>query len=230
MYHMMDVHPLTLMIIMSSIMLTPFFALVTYAFSGGSIQKGALIGIGFLLQGGFMTWVCLANIPASLGPFGALIIPVFWIIPSIILFSCRTWFLDKPLSQHLLISLQLCRAIGAVFLFEMMRGNIPGIFALPAGIGDIAVALIAAAVLLRYRGLKTIPAHAIILVIISGVVDFLSAFFFGFSSSVGPFQIFFPEIINNVNQFPVGMIPLFLVPYAIFFHTLSLLNLIWHRK
>ena len=62
-------------------------------------------------------------------------------------------------------------------------------------------------------------------VIILGVADFMSAFFFGFTSSESPVQIFYPEIKNNVILFPTGMIPLFLVPYAIFFHTLSYLNL-----
>ena len=57
-----------------------------------------------------------------------------------------------------------------------------------------------------------------------GVLDFLSAFFFGFTSSRTPLQLFFPVVPNNVVAFPTGMIPLFLVPYAIFFHTLSALN------
>jgi multidrug transporter EmrE-like cation transporter len=228
MYSMMDAHPITLMIVMSAIMVTPFFALATYAFSAASLKTGTSIGCAFLVWGGFMAWVCLAGIPASLGPAGALIVPVCWMTPTIILFCFHSWFLEKPLSQHLLISLQLWRVIGAVFLLEMTQGNIPGIFAYPAGIGDIAVAAIAALVLLKFRKSKTIPRRAVMLVLVCGVADFMSAFFFGFTSSVGPQQIFFPEIVNDSMQFPTGMIPLFLVPYAIFFHALSWLNLRRH--
>jgi hypothetical protein len=56
------------------------------------------------------------------------------------------------------------------------------------------------------------------------IADFLSAFFFGFGSSETPIQLFFPEVPNNVIVFPTGLIPLFFVPYAIFFHTLSWLS------
>jgi hypothetical protein len=57
------------------------------------------------------------------------------------------------------------------------------------------------------------------------MADFMSAFFFGFTSSEGsPLQLFFPAVTNQLILFPTGMIPLFLVPYAIFFHFLSLFN------
>jgi hypothetical protein len=225
MYQIMDVHPITILIIMSAVMITPFFALATYAFSGASLRKGAIIGSAFLVWGGFMAWVCLAEIPKAFGSLGALIVPVCWTTPTLVLFLNRKWFLEKPLSQHFLVSLQLWRVIGALFLLEMTRGNIPGVFAYPAGLGDIAVAVIALYVLLKYRKSPTIPSNAVMLVIVCGVIDFLSAFFFGFTSSEGPQQIFFPDIVNNTMQFPTGMIPLFLVPYAIFFHALSWLTL-----
>lgn len=225
MYQMMDAHPITLMVVISSMMVTPFFVFAAYAFSGASLRKGAFIGSAFLIWGGIMVWVCLAEIPKRLGPLGALIVPICWATPTVILFLNKKWFSDRPLSQHFLISLQLWRVIGALFLLEMMRGNIPGIFAYPAGIGDIAVAVIAAFVLLKYKNSTVIPGKAVIFVIVCGVIDFISAFFFGFTSSDGPQQIFFPDVINNTMQFPTGMIPLFLVPYAIFFHALSWITL-----
>jgi hypothetical protein len=52
----------------------------------------------------------------------------------------------------------------------------------------------------------------------------------GFTSSETLFQLFFPEVGNNVIVFPTGMIPLFLVPYAIFCHTLSVLNYAVHER
>ena len=172
-----------------------------------------------------MTWVCLANAARSLGPFGRLVVPVCWAGPTLVLLFFRGWFLDRPLSQHWLIGLQLWRAIGGVFLIEMSREHIPGIFAYPAGLGDLFVSGLAAVVLLRYGRQPVIPRLAILLVIAFGVADFLSAFFFGFTSSRGPQQLFFPAVANDVSLFPTGLIPHFLVPGAIFFHALSWLEL-----
>ena len=109
-------------------------------------------------------------------------------------------------------------------MIEMTRGNVPAVFAYPAGVGDIFVALVALAVLLKYRKAEYVSKNAIYLVIVVGITDFVSAFFFGFTSSETPFQLFFPDEPSKLIWFPTGMIPLFLVPYAIFFHTLSALN------
>jgi hypothetical protein len=177
-----------------------------------------------------MFWICINDVPRRLGLPGNLIVPAAWILPSLVLFTGRKWFLSEPLSQKWLIGLQLFRAIGAVFLVEMARKNLPGIFAYPAGMGDVLVAVAALTVLVRFGSKGNIPATAIWLVIILGVADFLSAFFFGFTSSETPLQLFHPSVPNNVIVFPTGMIPLFLVPYAIFFHTLSALNYVMFDK
>ncbi len=224
MYVMLDAHPVTLVIVVGSIMVTPFYMLALYVASGASAKTGMQVGTGFLLWGALMVWVCLGDIPRRLGLAGNLIVPLSWVLPSLILYLGRKWFLAHELSQRWLVGLQLFRAIGGVFLIEMARDNIPGIFAYPAGIGDILVAVVALGVLLTYRQNREIPRSAISLVIVLGVADFISAFFFGFFSSETPLQLFFPEIPNRLILFPTGMIPLFLVPYAIFFHTLSLLN------
>ncbi|HIC82441.1 MAG TPA: hypothetical protein EYH07_01190 [Kiloniellaceae bacterium] len=225
MYEMINAHPVTLIVVMAAVLVTPFYMLCTYVFSGASAKKGALVGAGFLIWGAAMTWVCLSGLVQDIGPLGRLVVPLCWITPSLILVLGRNWFLSEPLSQHWLIGLQVWRVIGGVFLIEMAGRNIPGVFAYPAGIGDMMVALVAAAVLLAYRHRDAIPRAAILTVLVLGVADFTSAFFFGFTSSEGPQQIFFPEVINNSLMFPTGMIPLFLVPYAIFFHTLSFLTL-----
>jgi hypothetical protein len=224
MYEMMDAHPITVIVIMSAFLVTPIYALATYTFSGASKRKGLRVGAAWLVLGAFMFWVCVADIPRRLGLPGNLIVPVMWIAPTLMLFIWRDWFVDRWLCQKWLVGLQLWRAIGGVFLIEMFRGNIPGIFAYPAGLGDLAVAATALVVLVRYWNAKPFPAHAVYLVIAAGALDFLSAFFFGFGSSETPIQFFFPDIPNKVIMFPTGLIPLFLVPYAIFFHALSWLS------
>ncbi len=227
-YAMLDAHFLSVFIVTASMLATPMYLVCTYHFSGASTRKGVVIGSVFLLWGALMTWVCLAQIPDSLNAASALIVPLCWITPSLILWFNRDWFLADPLSQHWLLGLQILRVIGGVFLIEYTRENISAVFAYPAGIGDIIVGVLAAVLLIMFRRRRQIPTWAVLLVLVLGVADFLSAFFFGYFSSEGPAQIFFPEIKNNLLMYPTGLIPLFLVPYAIFFHTLSWLT--WQRS
>jgi len=85
-------------------------------------------------------------------------------------------------------------------------------------------------VLWRWRAAPRLPDRAVLAVLALGVADFSSAFFFGFFSSAGPQQLFFPDVANRTLWFPTGIIPLFLVPYAIAFHTLSWLQLRRERR
>ncbi len=224
MYKILDVHFLTVIIIIGSMMVTPLYIFGVYVFSGASPKKGMQIGILFLLFGALMSWVSLIDASTMLAPLGYLIIPLSWLLPSLILYQKRDWFLSEKLSQNWVIGYQAFRVIGGVFLIEMVIGNLPGIFAYPAGLGDVLVGIVAIGVLLVYRNSERIPKTGIFLVLGLGIPDLLSAFFFGFTSAEGPVQLFYPAVINNVRLFPIGMIPLFLVPTAIFFHTLSLLN------
>lgn len=224
MYRITDAHFITVVIVAGTFMIPPFYMLGLYVFSGASPRKGMRIGTAFLIWGAFMFWLCLSDTTRKLGPLGNLVVPVVWIAPTLILLSAKNWFLDRKLSQQWLIGLQVFRCIGGLFLLEMATGNIPGIFAYPAGFGDILVSLVALGVLIGYGKSARIPKAALFLVFGLGVADFLSAFFFGIFSSEGPQQLFYPAVANNVVLFPTGMIPLYLVPYAIFFHFLSILN------
>ncbi|MBA4120582.1 MAG: hypothetical protein C0513_07795 [Isosphaera sp.] len=218
-------HPITIVIIVAAMLVTPLYMLALYVFSGADPRKGAMLGALWLVFGAMMTAVCLWGVPARLGLPGNLVVPIAWFTPSVLLIVFRKWALERPLSQRWLIALQLWRAIGAVFLIEMARGHIPPVFAYPAGLGDVFAALVALGALVAFRGNLLIPRWAIITVAVVGIADFLSAFFFGFTSSEGPQNLFPQDSPSRVIEFPTGMIPLFLVPYAIFFHTLSMLSL-----
>lgn len=224
MYEFMQAHPLTLTVIAAAVLVAPFYLLATFVRGGASTNVGVALGFATVAWGGVVTWVCLARVPDRIGMLGLLVVPVSWLTPSLLIVLCWTRIRGSRLSQHWLIGLQLWRAIGGLFLVEMARGNLPGIFVYPAGVGDLIVAALAGVVLWRYRK-STIPPAAVLLVAGVGLADFAGAFFFGFFSSDGPQQLFTPTTPNNVLLYPTGMIPLFLVPYAIAFHTLSLLEL-----
>ncbi len=149
---------------------------------------------------------------------------LYLIIVSTIAYIWRHSLLGSGVSQHLLIGLQLIRPIGLVFVVEYHTGTLPGIFALPAGYGDLLTGLIAAYILIRFWN-QTIPKFWVILVATVGLLDFVSAFFFGFTSSETPIQLFAFDNPNRVTEYPLGLIPMFLVPYAVVAHILSLTQL-----
>ena len=86
MYAMLDAHFLSVVIVVGSLMVTPVYILAVYTFSEASASKGLKIGIAFLIWGALMFWVCLSRLPARMGLAGALIGPLSWLTPSMILY------------------------------------------------------------------------------------------------------------------------------------------------
>ena len=110
-----------------------------------------------------------------------------------------------------------------LFDLEWSRGDLPAVFALPAGWGDLAAAMTALFVLVGFRG--KIPAGAVRAVSVGGIADAVSAFFFEFFSSDTPVQLFSHDFPNRVIEYPTGPIPLFLICFAVCMHVLSLAEL-----
>ncbi|MEM9066483.1 MAG: hypothetical protein AAGB51_13445 [Planctomycetota bacterium] len=221
-----DAHPITLIVVTAAILVTPIYLFWALTFSGKPTAAAIRLSVAWLVLGALMTWVCLAGVPDGLGAPGQLVVPTLWFVPSLLLVltpAGRT--LAAGLDQRWLVGLQIWRVIGGVFLIEMARGNLAGAFAYPAGIGDVLVGIVALGVLVRYRKAERIPRGAILVVAALGLADFATAFFFGFTTAPEPIQLFGADAPHHVTQYPTGLIPFLLVPYAIFFHTLSLLAL-----
>lgn len=201
------------------ISLTLFFTVLYwfYILPVNQARKAALVTV---LSGAVALTFVLFNGVSRLSPFGGIVILLAWSIPAFWVWFNRNKF--KGLDQRKLVALQILRVIGFFFIIEMYRGSIPGSFAWPAGLGDVLVGLIALFLVLAY---DKIPRSGVIVVTVLGLIDFASAFFFGFTSLPGPAQLFALGFDNQVNSFPTGMIPLFLVPYAIVNHILSIINL-----
>jgi len=125
-----------------------------------------------------------------------------------------------------LIGLQAYRVFGGIFLVGWARGNLSGTFALPAGIGDVAVGLLALPVATYLasgaRGRRLAAYGWNIL----GLVDFALAIGIGFLSTPGPFQMIVPDRPNVLlGAYPTVMIPAFAVPSSILLHALSIWQL-----
>jgi hypothetical protein len=129
-----------------------------------------------------------------------------------------------PLSW--LIGLQLYRILGGIFLVSWAQGAIPGVFALPAGIGDTAVGLLALPAA-RWASSGTPAGRRVGMAWnLLGLTDFAVAIAMGLLSSPGPLQVFALDHPNvQVGRYPTVMIPAFGVPSSIILHGLSLWQL-----
>ena len=163
----------------------------------------------------------IAGRPLSDLPFVPLITVGLAVVAAWLL---RDWILGRGVPQQLLIAVQLFRPIGMVFVLEDLRGTLPSSFAQPAGWGDLVAGTVAAYVLLRHPS-GPVPPRLVRLVAVVGLVDFASAFFFGFTSAATPVQLFAFDNPNRVLEWPLGFVPTLLVPYAIAAHLMSLAQL-----
>ena len=128
--------------------------------------------------------------------------------------------------QSLIVGVQFYRVLGVIFLILLLEGSMPGVFAAPAGTGDVAVGLLAPAVAWAFtRGFRRstglVRAWNLL-----GLADLVVAVTTGFLSSPSPIQLFAFDNPNTlITAFPVVMIPVFLVPLAVLLHLASLAKL-----
>jgi hypothetical protein len=185
-----------------------------------------LATLGFVLFG----WLALALFLAGQGVFrSALNQPVPYIalaigIPILVgVFFVRG---SKPVReiiasvpQSQLVAFQFYRVIGATFLILYAGGQLPGIFALPAGFGDLLVGSAALLIGTRYASND----QPIQLWNWFGIIDLVVALATGFLSAPSRFQMFSldaPDFL--IGSFPLVMIPIFAVPLSIVLHLASL--------
>jgi len=128
--------------------------------------------------------------------------------------------------QQWLIGIQSYRALGIIFLILYAAGKMPGLFAWPAGIGDILVGGIALVVAIAYaRG----PRNNRDLVWgwnILGLSDLAVAVGSGMLTAPSPIQQFAFELPNDlISTFPFVLIPIYVVPLSVILHLASLTKL-----
>ena len=125
-----------------------------------------------------------------------------------------------------LVGIQVYRIFGGIFLVNWLRGSIPGIFALPAGTGDVLVGLLALPVALYVSSGTSSGRAAGIAWNLLGLTDFAIAITMGALSSPGRLQVLSLSQPNvQIGTYPTVMIPAFAVPSSIILHVLSLWQL-----
>jgi hypothetical protein len=155
----------------------------------------------------------------------AIFLPVIVGVP-ILLRSKRIGEVLDAMPASWLIGLQVYRVFGGIFLVGWARGVIPGLFALPAGIGDVTTGLLALPVAYFLASRNGDAVRSAIAWNIFGLLDFTIAVGIGLATAPGPFQVIVPSIPNTgVGLYPTVLIPAFAVPSSILLHVLSLRQL-----
>lgn len=136
--------------------------------------------------------------------------------------------IEQPATQTSLVTIQVGRVVGAVFLILLTRGQLPPLFALPAGLGDIATGLAAPFVARRLH--EPGGRSSALIWNMFGLLDLVVALALGATINPGPGQLF-PTTPSAVptTEFPLALIPAFYVPLSMVLHILSLRYLLGAR-
>ena len=130
--------------------------------------------------------------------------------------------------QRWLVGIQFYRALGVIFLILYGTGKLPGLFAWPAGLGDVLVGVLAPVVAVAYARDPHQNGDLVSAWNLFGLADLVIAVSAGYLTSPSPFQLFAFEAPNElITTFPLVLVPVFLVPVSVLLHLASLTKL--HR-
>jgi hypothetical protein len=162
--------------------------------------------------------------PLPLLPF-AIFVPVIIGAP-LLLLSKRVGQLLDAMPTTWLVALQLYRVFGSQWLAYWLLGLLPGLWALPAGTGDVLTGLFAVPAAIALATGTAEGRKAAILWNIFGIADLAVAIALGMIISPGPFQLIVPNILSiGIDGYPNVLTPAFVVPGSILLHALSLRQL-----
>ena len=184
----------------------------------------------------FTLWAAVAWTGAINGVFriGALplpLLPLAIFLPVIIgapllLLSKRVGQLLDAMPTTWLVALQLYRVFGSQFLAYWLLGLLPGLWALPAGTGDVLTGLFAVPAAIALVTGTAEGRKAAILWNIFGLADLAIAITLGMIIAPGPFQLIVPTGSSiGLDGYPNVLTPAFVVPGSILLHALSLRQL-----
>jgi hypothetical protein len=155
----------------------------------------------------------------------AIFLPVIIGAP-LLLMSKRVGQVLDAMPTTWLAALQFYRVFGSVWLTYWLRGLLPGLWALPAGTGDVLTGLFAVPAAIAVATGAAEGRRAAILWNIFGLLDFAVAITLGLIISPGPFQLIVPNGPSiGVGGYPNVLTPAFVVPSSILLHALSLRQL-----
>ena len=188
----------------------------------------------YLVLVGLTIWLVADVALGALGVFAATARrPVPGIVAGIALpLVCGAWLLSRtgsvrrlldPVPLSTLIGVQIYRVAGVVFILAWAEGRMPAAFALPAGLGDIAVGLSAPFVAARVKRRPQQSQRLASIWNLAGIADLVMAVTLGALTSPSPFQLIAIDHPNQlVSRLPFVLIPVFAVPLSLLLHFVTL--------
>jgi hypothetical protein len=135
--------------------------------------------------------------------------------------SARFQQFVSSLDLRILTLAQTSRVVGIVFVILYYQGALPGVFALPAGWGDIAIGITAPIIAWYWK--PPLPRKTFIVWNVLGSLDLVMAVSLGVLASAPPVGILAGDVTTRLmGQFPLSLIPTFFVPLLLIFHLISL--------
>jgi hypothetical protein len=123
---------------------------------------------------------------------------------------------------------QIFRVVGVTFLVVMALGKLPAVFALPAGLGDIAIGVEAVFVARNLR--RGVVSRRAVWFNTLGLVDLVVALGIGFAAAPAAVRLLLVSPTTEaISLLPLALIPATVVPLASALHLLSLRKLMVAR-
>ncbi len=176
-------------------------------------------------------WAIVANGLLLPGAIAIPLLPLMIFVPTaivitLLLRSRRIAMVLDAMPAHWLIGLQAYRVIGGVFLANWVAGTTPGVFALPAGTGDVITGLMALPTAVVLASGRQGSMRSALFWNLFGIADLVIAVTLGALTTPGPFQRLALDHPNlTTGLYPTAIIPAFTVPTSLVLHALSLRQL-----
>ena len=192
--------------------------------------------VGLLVRAALLLWLVLAVILGASEKFvkapGEPPLPLLTgaltpLIVFFIAFRFARTFHDfvMNLDLQLAAGIQAWRFTGLGFIALNLYGVLPGVFAWPTGLGDMAIGITAVWVILALRDQPDFAAGRLFRVWnLLGILDLISAISTGALSSFLGLGISGTITAFPMAQFPLVLIPVFLVPILLMLHIASILQ------
>lgn len=176
----------------------------------------ALAGAGFFREPD-------ALVPTRVLPF-AVVPPLLFLLAHRLAPGVRAWVASLDLA--VVVGLQAWRVIGVLFLAFWWTGDLPAVFAIPAGLGDVAVALLAVAAVPAVARRTAGWEGRVRALTAWGLIDFATAFSLAILSGEGlPLHLTGAPVVGPVLGLPLALIPAFAVPVFAILHVIAWLRL-----
>lgn len=200
-------------------------ACVALPLAVGAVLRG---GARIAVTAGLFAWLAVTTLVASSGLYTTdpwlgvgVVVPLALGLLALRLPSI-THQLTEPHAAAALVAIQILRLIGGAFLALLAIDQLPPGFALPAGIGDVLVGVLAPFVAYALRRRPDRRGLGIGFSVL-GILDLVVAIPTGLVHAPGRLQLIVTDPTTGIlGELPMSLVPTFVVPVALVLHIATL--------